>query len=515
MRAISLGHAGILIESGKSRILCDPWFVPAFFGSWFPFPRNDRLSPDLIAKIESPTHLYISHIHGDHLDEAFLAEHVSRNAVVLLPGFPTHELERRLSALGFINFLQTTDAQEIALDSATTIAIHVETSITDGPGGDSALVVSDGTTRLVNQNDCRTGNLDALRAHGPIDLHWLQFSGAIWYPMVYDNDEATKRKLAIAKVESQFARANKYIETLDARAVVPSAGPPCFLDESLFGLNMITGDEISIFPYQQAFLSRLKASGRTNDILAVPGTIIEISPDMIAVTHPTDVDVKKIFNEKEAYLREYQSDWANWLANEKLRWVCEPTDLVTTLRAWFEPLFALAPSVRIGIGANCLIETDDLSVLINFPEGKVERFTDQEFGFRFTIPRDLLETVAKQKSVDWSNSLFLSCRFSAWRSSEFNEHLYNFFKSLSVERMKRTEHEAVSRLRTNAELSEEIELGDFVMQRKCPHRQADLSVFGEINGNELTCSLHGWRFDLTDGHCLNAENRPLKVRRKI
>ena len=42
MRAVSLGHAGILIDSGKSRILCDPWFVPAFFGSWFVFPRNDR-----------------------------------------------------------------------------------------------------------------------------------------------------------------------------------------------------------------------------------------------------------------------------------------------------------------------------------------------------------------------------------------------------------------------------------------------------------------------------------------
>ena len=68
MRAVSLGHAGILINSGESRILCDPWFVPAFFGSWFVFPRNDQLSGDLLAEIESPTHLYISHIHGDHLD---------------------------------------------------------------------------------------------------------------------------------------------------------------------------------------------------------------------------------------------------------------------------------------------------------------------------------------------------------------------------------------------------------------------------------------------------------------
>ena len=258
MRAVSLGHAGILIISGESRILCDPWFVPAFFGSWFVFPRNDQLSTDLLAEIESPTHLYISHIHGDHLDEAFLANHVSRDVVVLLPDFPSHELERRLTVLGFQNFLKTKNGQETAIDSCTKIAIHVETSITDGPGGDSALVVSDGETRLVNQNDCRTGNLNALIEHGPVDLHWLQYSGAIWYPMVYEDNNETKRKLATAKVESQFARALKYVETLNARAVVPSAGPPCFLDESLFHLNVINGDEISIFPDQRDFMNRLK-----------------------------------------------------------------------------------------------------------------------------------------------------------------------------------------------------------------------------------------------------------------
>ncbi|MFM7338306.1 MAG: MBL fold metallo-hydrolase, partial [Actinomycetota bacterium] len=105
MRATSLGHAGLLVESGESSILCDPWFVPAFFGSWFVFPRNDRLSDDLTAKIESPTYIYISHIHGDHFDERFLAEHVSRDTKVLLPDYPSRELERRLTKLGFKNFL--------------------------------------------------------------------------------------------------------------------------------------------------------------------------------------------------------------------------------------------------------------------------------------------------------------------------------------------------------------------------------------------------------------------------
>ena len=514
MRATSLGHAGILIESGASTILCDPWFVPAFFGSWFVFPRNDQLDVELVAKIESPSHLYISHIHGDHLDEAFLADHVSRDATVLLPDFPGRELERRLSALGFTKFLKSKNGVELSIDDQTKIAIHVETSITDGPGGDSAIVVSDNKTRLVNQNDCRTGNIDALRSHGPIDLHWLQYSGAIWYPMVYEQDEATKLKLAEAKVESQFSRALKYVETLDARAVVPSAGPPCFLDEELFHMNMITGDEISIFPDQTKFLQKLKELGRTKDILTIPGTTVDITPQSISVSQPENTNLAEIFDQKEKYLRKYQSDWASWLKNEKQKWHSAPSDLTVALQAWFEPLMALAPALRAGIGANCLLKTDNLDIFINFEAGKVESFTKQEFGFRFDIPRDLLETIVRQRAVDWSNSFFLSCRFTAWRSGEFNEYIYNFFKSLSVERITRTELEAASRLKIDKDLSDEIELGDYVMQRKCPHRQADLSVFGQVNGEELICSLHGWRFSLIDGKCLNAEDRPLRVRKR-
>ncbi len=115
--------------------------------------------------------------------------------------------------------------------------------------------------RLVDQNDCRTTDLAALGAHGPIDLHWLQFSGAIWYPMVYEETPEHLRELCDAKVESQFARAMRYVEALGARAVVPSAGPPCFLDPELFGFNVIDGDELSIFPDQRAFLDRLRRTG--------------------------------------------------------------------------------------------------------------------------------------------------------------------------------------------------------------------------------------------------------------
>lgn len=514
MRAISIGHAGILIETEFGSITCDPWFDPAYFGSWFVFPRNDRLSADLMHRIEHPDYLYVSHIHGDHLDETWLPHHVSRDTTVLLPGYPTHELERRLRDMGFQHFVHTVDGEEMVLNGDLRVAIHVEVSITDGPGGDSALVVSDGTARLVNQNDCRTSDLDALRAHGPVDLHWIQYSGAIWYPMVYDEPPARMRELVDAKVDSQLTRAMRYVDAVKAAAIVPSAGPPAFLDPELFHLNVIDGDELSIFPDQRVFMQQLADAGHMG-VLAIPGTAIDITTEGIVVTHPVpDAEVDAIFTSKRQYLAQYQADYLPWLDQLKAGWTARTPDLLSTVRAWWEPLLSMAPTVCAGVGANVLLRAGDLHIVIDFPNAQVREHAGEPFAFSFDIQRELVETVVAQHAVDWSNSLFLSARFKAWRAGPYNEYVYNFFKSLSVERMRRTEAEALRKLdpdRTGL-AGQEIRIGDHICERLCPHRQADLTVFGEIEGDHLVCTLHGWRFDLQTGECLNAANRKLRIR---
>ncbi len=524
MRATSIGHAGILIDTVDGSIACDPWFLPAFRGSWCVFPRNDQLSPELMERICNPTYLYITHLHADHLDEPWLRQHMSRDTTVLLPGYPTREQERKLRSLGFTNLVRTTDGEELALGPNLTVAIHCETSITDGPGGDSAMVVSDGTGRLVNQNDCRTTNLQALRDHGPVDLHWLQYSGAIWYPMVYEETPERKRVLVDDKVEHQFSRAMRYVEAIGATAVVPSAGPPAFLDPDLFGLNVITGDELSIFPDQRSFLARLEAAGR-HGILAIPGTEIAFETgqpaDAFAVTHPRpDAEVRAIFDDKARYLADYQRDWAGYLADERASWKAPTPDLLATLQAWWQPILAMAPTLRQAVGDNvvihCLDDEQPLSIVIDFPAGEVRQFAGEPHGYWFKIDRRLVETVTAERAVDWSDSLFLSARFTAWRAGAFNEFVYNFFKSLSAERMRRTEAEAERKLDPDRGgiADEEIRLGDYVVERTCPHRQADLAVFGMLEGPcTMVCSLHGWRFDLETGACLTAHDRKLKVRR--
>jgi len=514
MRATSIGHAGMLIETRQGSILCDPWFEPAFFGSWFVFPRNDRLGDELMAKIEHPDYLYISHIHADHLDDVFLRSHISRDTTVLIPGFPTRELERTLRGYGFKNILRTHHGKEIELRDGLTVAIHVEVSISDGPGGDSSITVFDGETRLLNQNDCRTHDLDAVAGHGPVDLHWLQYSGAIWYPMVYEETPERMRELVDAKVASQLARALTYVKAIDARYVVPDAGPPCFLDPDLFGVNMITGDELSIFPDQRVFIDVLAKQWKANGILAIPGTAIDVTPAGMTVTHPMpEADVERIYTDKAQYLKEYQADYLPWLEAHKATWHAPTPDLLETVRDWWEPLLAMAPTLRSAVGSNVLLRAGDFEILIDFPNGQVRTYAGEPYRYRFEIQRELVETVVANKAVDWSNALFLSCRFSAWREGPFNEYVYNFFKSLSVERMRRTEAEAKRKLLPPSDADEEIQVGDYTIERYCPHRQADLTVFGELEGCTLTCTLHGWQFDLGNaGTCLSSSDRPIRVR---
>jgi len=152
-------------------------------------------------------------------------------------------------------------------------------------------------------------------------------------------------------------------------------------------------------------------------------------------------------------------------------------------------------------------------VIVDFLAGTVRSHNGEPYQFCFDIAPELVEKVLQERAVDWSNSLFLSCRFVAWREGAFNEYLYNFLKSLSVERIDRAEAEARRRLGAPAEPSEEIRLGEFTLERYCPHRKADLSVFGQLDGDEIICTLHGWRFKTEDGRCVTADDRRLNVRR--
>ncbi len=518
MRILITGHAGLFVEANGRTVLCDPWFNGAYFGAWFPFPDNAGLD---IERISAPDYLYVSHLHKDHFDAKFLAEHVDKSTTVLLPDFPLDDLRRALEAIGFSKFVETSSGRRVELDGLS-VAITTSTSVADGPIGDSAIVVDDGTTRILNQNDCHPRDLSPLRALGPFDVHFLQYSGAIWYPMVYRWTTAEKDELSRDKRVRQGQRAMQYVKEIGAAHVVPFAGPPAFLDDALFELNDLADDPANIFQDQMSFLRTLHESGIERGHLAVAGSEIEVSPQHFEVSHHVlgteelaSTAVESIYTAKREYLRRYQARRRAEITAAIPPPVATPPDpeeVVARMADWIEPLLDRAPLLRLALGGAILLDVGRFGVVIDPDEGRVRRAAPgdaEAAGHAFFFDEALLRSLVDRRTEDWVNELFLSCRFEATRRGEYNETVFSFFKCLSARRMAYLEAslELAARKHENgtAAAGELWRAGDYLVQRQCPHLGADLLRFGHVEDGVLTCSLHGNRYDLATGRCLTAE----------
>ena len=62
---------------------------------------------------------------------------------------------------------------------------------------------------------------------------------------------------------------------------------------------------------------------------------------------------------------------------------------------------------------------------------------------------------------------------------------------------------------------DDVQLEDWVVQRRCPHLRADLTKTGKIEDGVLTCSLHDWKWDLASGKCLTTTGHPIRSQRII
>ncbi|MCX6021366.1 MAG: MBL fold metallo-hydrolase [Chloroflexi bacterium] len=501
----SIGHASFLIETRGKRILCDPWFTPAYFASWVPFPSNEALDRSQIGDV---THLYISHLHRDHFDPSFLRQYVAKDATVILPAYPLPHLEEELRALGFSSFLHTRNDELTDLGDGVRVAVHALVAPTDGPIGDSSLLVDDGEQRVLNLNDARPPDPALLLQHGPLDALLIQFSGAIWYPMVYDFPGKQKEALGKQKRENQLRRALLYVKQLAPRFVVPCAGPPCFLDDDLFYLNDLTNDPANIFPDQTVFLDYLAQNGVEGGRLMIPGSAGDLLPSGFEVTHPLpDAEVRAIFAEKEAYLRAYQARRRPEIAAQRVAWNGPRIELLPTLRERWEPLLAQADRICAGVNGSVLLDVGDEQILVDFKERQVRAWAGEPWLSRFTFERRLVETCVRWGLEDWVNELFLSCRFRASRRGRYNDVVYTFFKCLSPERVQYAEGYFAER-----QGAQEVwEAAGYRMQRRCPHMKADLTRFGVVENGVLTCRLHGWQFRLDTGECLTSNDCRLAV----
>tara|TARA_A100000164_G_C21865961_1_gene752552 strand:- start:143 stop:1450 length:1308 start_codon:yes stop_codon:yes gene_type:complete len=100
MKLRSLNNATMLLESGDSVLLIDPWIVgDLYHGAWSPVVKMNDLD-----FLNSVTHVFISHLHEDHWDRKTL-ELLDKDTIIFIPNIqPINKvLKNLIEELGFFN----------------------------------------------------------------------------------------------------------------------------------------------------------------------------------------------------------------------------------------------------------------------------------------------------------------------------------------------------------------------------------------------------------------------------
>ena len=510
MRVTFTGHAGLKVETDGATLLCDPWLSPegAFQASWFQFPENSHLvTPELC----EPTALVISHEHLDHVDSWFLSR-VPAHVPAVIFKFPSDVLRRKILAGGPRPIIEAEAWQRVTLGPATTAFFVPEPSPMNHDVG--VVIEADGQT-LLNLNDARLAPMQfreiKARVGGTVDLFALQGAGASWYPMCYEYSDERRRELSRQKRLAKFAYMARAIKVVKPLAVLPFAGPPCFLDSELRENN--SEMEGGIFPDQQQAADWLIQRGIANVPVLLPGDAWDVGAKR-KDGDPRWSDFS--FGDRWRYIEEYaerrQDDVRAVLARYP-----EPTEsLWDAFSDYFERLLSLNAyfNRRIGMRVGFDITGPGGGAwAVDFrpgSEGVYRNMGDCSYRYSFASrwARSLIGG-----DMPWED-FFLSLRFRAARNPDlYNDHLLGLLKHANRESL-----EAVERFETSLAVEERILIRadghTYRCQRHCPHAGNDLLESGEVlPGGILRCLAHHYEFSLETGACLNGTCDPLEVER--
>lgn len=511
MRVTHLGHAGLQVKTRHATVLVDPWFSPegAFQASWFQYPENSHLiSPSLF----TPSAIVISHEHIDHVDGWVLAR-VPAHVPVIIHNYPSPELRRKVLAAG--------DREVIAVDAWTPVDIADGTRVffvpEDSPMNHDAAVVIEGDGRiLLDLNDARLSpvQLRAIRAKvgGVVDLFALQAAGASWYPLCYEYPAERRLELSRRKRLARFGYVARAIRVVDARAALPFAGPPCFLDPDLFHHNREM-EEWGIFPDQHQAADWLQHRGFTNVLVLLPGDAWDAdsatkSPDPAwSAFSPSD---------RWPYLRGYAERRRAQIATVLVRHPNPRTSLWGSFRDYFQRLLTMSPYFNQKINMRVAFEITGGgggAWSVDFrPESTGVYASAEDCGYGYRIASRWLPPIFSG-SVPWED-FFLSLRFSAWRSPDmYNDHLLGLLKLAHPGALKAVE-EFEATINTEDRITVHAEDRSYRIQRRCPHAGNDLLDTGEIlPGRIIRCLAHHYEFSLDTGACVTGTSSPLKTER--
>ncbi|WP_342374135.1 Rieske 2Fe-2S domain-containing protein [Myxococcus stipitatus] len=501
MRITFLGHAGFAVETASSVVVMDPWLSErgAFDSAWMQLPRNHHLAPRVRALLETPGRerfLYVSHEHKDHFDPEFLATLQRRDFTVVIPRFLRSELQDVFAKYGCKRVIACEDGREVPIKGG-----YIKLFVSEqGTNRDSAVMVRGDGQCFLNLNDCKLHDRLARIAEeeGPVDVFTAQFSGAIWHPTCYEYPQETYAAISLKKRDSKFEAVSRALETLRPRAYLASAGPACFLDPTLFHLNL---EKVNIFPNATQlfrFLDQRLPSANLKKLESMPGDVLDVGTlDYVSL------DGERLTEERfESYLRAYAADMAHLFRERRRNMLrAEVDEIHERLRVELQrKLDHLDLHARVGMPLYVeLTELPRRLLRVDFQARRVDEVPSIHESTRYAMKVSAVDLVrVLDRKLTWEDFL-LSFRLRLSRSPDVYEPILHGFLGVEIEDL-RAFCEGVRSTESQRERTV-VDAGGrrFTVQRFCPHQGADLSEGWVEEGRYLVCPRHRWRFDLEDG----------------
>ena len=418
MKVTYLGHAAIMIEARGARILMDPWLTDAaYHGSWWHYPAL----PFRVDQLPRPDVIYISHEHADHFDPRTLAQ-LDRQTQIVIADFANKRFRDRIAALGFTRIRELRFGERFAWGNGLELFLIPP----DRPWDDSAILLTDGRTTVLNVNDCHLdeATLRRLAAAHAIDLAFLTFTGASQYPGCFDFPADVKRERWLASKRAHLQEFVEWAKLLRPKRAVPAAGNFALLPPDLLPLN--TGDYVN---HPGEAIEALRAAAPEIEGLQMnPGDTW--TPDAGLARLAPAPDWSRRLEEIAAMSRAHAAEVAGYYASEP----AAPADLFNRFRSYFEALLAADPAARQRVGIVTWWQVEgpsggDWTIDFRRERDWVRRGVPEEWNLRLTVP-DTLLFKGLCEETPWED-LVLSFRIRlARRPDRYMEGFWTWFCKL-------------------------------------------------------------------------------------
>jgi UDP-MurNAc hydroxylase len=233
MRITHLNNAFLKVDAGGSRLICDPWVGRANEGGWHSFPE---FTPDALhAFVADADAVYISHIHADHFDPAFLTQSGLIAKPFIIKAFANRILFNRLKRLG-VETVHELEAFTPVPFKGMTLAIVPQ--MTSNSGGyedeidfdlDTSIIIHGDGQTLFNQvdNPLSLENYAQIKAFitqhfGALTAACLMTGAASGYPQAFLNVDRVAEQRAV--IDRSLEKLSKILDILQPDFYIPSGG---------------------------------------------------------------------------------------------------------------------------------------------------------------------------------------------------------------------------------------------------------------------------------------------------